>query len=153
VPSWYVASRDEHWAGEMSPRPVRRQQGRISAQAGPSISYGYKCVKAMNALVLLSCNCQRRSVLQVDNATVESGNNSVTELAHHQQRTAVMPTPCVMSLFFCALMINRWSRAGPRPVLGTHFELPILPIEKIRRTTQHLQIMVVWDWDVIVSSN
>ena len=40
--------------------------------------------------------------MQVHSATVESGNRySVTELAQHQQCTAVMPTPYMMPLFLC----------------------------------------------------
>jgi len=59
---------------------------------------------------LLSRNCQRRSVVQVDGATVESGNRySVTELAQHQQRTTVMPTPCDV-IFYAA------GRVGPAGV-------------------------------------
>jgi len=42
------------------------------------------------------------AVVQVYSATVDAGNwYSVTELAQHQQRTAVMPTTYVTSLFLC----------------------------------------------------
>jgi len=57
----------------------------------------------------LSCNCQRSIVVQVDSATGTAGNRySVTELTHHQECTAVMPTPYVMSLF----LRRKPSRAG-----------------------------------------
>jgi len=40
--------------------------------------------------------------MQVDSAVIGSGNRySVTKLAQHQQRTAVMPVPYVTSLFLC----------------------------------------------------
>ena len=52
-------------------------------------------ISATAELLLLSRSCQRHSVMlmQVDSATVESGNRySVTELAQHQPCTAVMLT-------------------------------------------------------------
>lgn len=87
------------------PRAVPRLGGPQIRRNYAGISYGHKCnyVKVTNALFLLSCNYQRRSVVQLDSATVESGNRySVTELAQHQQRTAVMPTSYVTSLFYAA---------------------------------------------------
>jgi len=76
---------------------LRLRSGRAyaarSIQRHAGISYCRECnrVKVTNALFLLSCNCQRRSVVQVNSATVESGNRySVSELAQHQQLTAVM---------------------------------------------------------------
>jgi len=58
------------------------------------------CAGKMRAGVYSALVGDQHSVVQVDSATVESGNRySVTELAQHQQRTTVMPTPYVTSLF------------------------------------------------------
>jgi len=42
------------------------------------------CAKVTNVLSLLSCSCQRRSVVKVGSATVDSDNRyAVTELSQH----------------------------------------------------------------------
>jgi len=87
-----------------------------------SISYGYtcNCVSVTTGLFSLSCNSQWRSVVQVNSATVESGNRySVTELVQHQQRTAVLTTPYVTSMFLhsrFSQVRRRLSQVRPRRV-------------------------------------
>ena len=80
-----------------------RLEGTQHTKKHAGISCGDKCncVKVTNVVFLLSRSCKRRSVVQGGSATVESGDRySVMELAQHQQRTAaVVPTPCVTSLF------------------------------------------------------
>ena len=102
---------DEHPASKMRADPARGLES-TSAWAGPClgspqltkevcqhfIHHKCNCVKVTNALFLLSYNCQRRSVVLIDNPTVESENRySLTELAQHQQHTAVMTMPYVSS--------------------------------------------------------